>query len=139
MKGSCLCGSVTYEIDEPLKLMQYCHCSRCRKVTGSAHAANLYIAPEQFRWLRGEEQVKYYPLPDTKYFATSFCRECGANLPWLNQQGSAVIVPVGTLDDPIALRPENNIHWDSKADWYVETGQMKKFATLPGKGPERSE
>ena len=45
MKGSCLCGGVVYEIDPPFKIFQYCHCSRCRKFTGSAHAANLFVPP----------------------------------------------------------------------------------------------
>jgi hypothetical protein len=53
-KGSCLCGSVHYEFTGNMGIFQYCHCSRCRKVTGSAHAANLFVAPEQFHWVQGE-------------------------------------------------------------------------------------
>ena len=47
--GSCLCGKVTYRIKDNLGIFQYCHCSRCRKFTGSAFASNLLVAPGDFR------------------------------------------------------------------------------------------
>ena len=70
--GSCLCGSVKYEITGNMGMFQYCHCSRCRKITGSAHAANLFVSPADFHWLAGEEVVERYEPAHTKYFATCF-------------------------------------------------------------------
>ena len=70
MKGSCLCGSVKYEIEPPFKIFQYCHCSRCRKFTGSVHSANLFVPLPQFKWLAGEEQVGKYDHKEAKYLAT---------------------------------------------------------------------
>ena len=72
MKGSCLCGKVTYQMSPPFNVFQFCHCSRCRKFTGSAHAANLFVTPEQFEWLSGEDYVGRYEHPEAKYFATCF-------------------------------------------------------------------
>ncbi len=66
MKGSCVCGKVTYEITPPFKTFQYCHCSRCRKFTGSAQASNLFVPPSQFQWLQGNEHVGRYEHPDAK-------------------------------------------------------------------------
>ena len=76
IKGSCLCGDVTYKFTGPIKVFQYCHCTRCQKITGSAHAANIIIDPKQFEWLTGEEQVGRFELPEAKYFASSFCKKC---------------------------------------------------------------
>lgn len=133
MKGSCLCGGVTYEVEPPFGVFQYCHCSRCRKFTGSAHAANIFVAPEQFRWLAGEELVGRYEKPDAKYFATCFCKNCGSSLPWQTKGASNIVIPVGTLDeDPQAL-PQQNIFWESRAGWYVEPHELVKFAALPVK------
>ena len=42
IEGKCLCGNVRYRITGPILNFQYCHCSRCRKFTGSAHAANVF-------------------------------------------------------------------------------------------------
>lgn len=131
--GSCLCGKVKYEITGNLGIFQYCHCSRCRKFTGSAHAANLLVKPEQFKWLAGEVSVGRFEHPDARHFATSFCKKCGSSLPWLGKSGKAVVVPAGTLDDDPQIRPFQNIYWGSRADWYVEASELVKYEELPQK------
>ncbi len=131
MKGSCLCGEVTYQIDPPFKIFQYCHCKRCQKFTGSAHASNLFVPPAQFRWLSGEDKVGRYEMPEAKYFATGFCQCCGSSLPWAVKGGKNIVVPAGTLDETPPIKPMHNIFWDSRAPWYEETCQMKKYAELP--------
>ena len=133
MKGSCFCGTVTYEVTPPLPLMQYCHCSRCQKITGSAHASNIYILPEQFKWLTGEDNITRHEHPEAKYFATSFCKTCGSNLPWKIKTGTHIVVPAGTLDDDPEIRPKQSIHWASHACWYVEPHELKKYDELPPK------
>ena len=60
--GSCLCKKVRYAIEGNLGIFQYCHCSRCRKFTGSAFSANLMVSPAKFRWLKGEEFVGRHAL-----------------------------------------------------------------------------
>jgi len=61
--GSCLCGAVRFEIAPPSVAFRYCHCSRCQKVTGAAHAANLFVPMGQFKWLAGESLAKRFNLP----------------------------------------------------------------------------
>ena len=60
VSGRCLCKKVSYAIEGHLGIFQYCHCSRCRKFTGSAFAANLLVSPADFRWTGGEEFVGRY-------------------------------------------------------------------------------
>lgn len=115
--GSCLCGSVRYRFHGPEYVFQYCHCSRCRKFTGSAHAANIIVAPEQFEWLEGAELVGRYEHPEARHFATSFCSRCGSSLPWQSKSGGAVVIPAGTLDEDPGIRPVQNIFWKDRAAW----------------------
>ena len=131
MKGCCLCGQVKYEIGSPLKIFQFCHCSRCQKFTGSMHSANIFVPPEQFRWIAGEDLVGRYELPDSKYLTTSFCKSCGSSLPATIKGGSNVIVPAGTLDDDPVIRPQRSVFWGSRASWCVETGDLPKHDELP--------
>ena len=131
MKGSCLCGRVSYEIESPFRTFQYCHCSRCRKITGSAHAANIFVAPEQFKWVSGAEHIGRFEHPDAKYFATSFCNNCGSSLPWEVQGGINVVVPAGTLDEDPEMMPVRSIFWSSRAPWYKETCDIEKVDALP--------
>ena len=132
--GSCLCGAVKYEISGNLGIFQYCHCSRCRKFTGSAFAANIFVSPTDFRWLQGEDKVGRFELEGAKHFATCFCQCCGSSLPWHTQSGRAVIVPAGTLDADPGLRPQGNTFYVFDAPWYVEPNELPKFAELPPRG-----
>ena len=135
--GSCLCGEAHYEISGSLGIFQYCHCSRCRKFTGSAHAANIIVAPDQFKWIKGEALLGRYEVADAKHFATSFCTRCGSSLPWKSKSNKAVIIPAGTLDDDPEIRPFQNIFYDSKADWYQDASDLIKYDALPTKNTEK--
>lgn len=131
--GSCLCRKVSYEISGSLGIFQYCHCSRCRKFTGSAHAANLLVSPEQFKWFAGEKYVGRFEPEDTKHYATSFCKICGSSLPWLEKTKKVVVVPAGTLDSDPGVKPFQNIFWGSKAEWYKDVSELIKYEELPNK------
>lgn len=133
MKGSCLCGSIQYEIDPPFRLFQYCHCSRCRKFTGSAHAANLFVPASQFRWLAGLELLGKFDLREAKYLTTSFCKACGSSMPWEVKGVPNMVVPAGTLDDDPGMKPQQNIFCGSGAPWYVESSELPKHDALPVK------
>lgn len=131
--GSCLCGKVRYEIRGNLGIFQYCHCSRCRKVTGSAFGSNLFVSPEDFTWLSGRDFVTRYELETAKYFATCFCRNCGSSLPWLAKTGKAVVVPAGTLDGDPEIKPMQNIFCASRALWFEQPGTLPENDELPPK------
>jgi hypothetical protein len=119
IRGSCLCGSVTFEAALPFDRFVYCHCSRCRKATGTAHAASAAVGVAAFRWLLGEEHVSRFDLPTARSFATSFCRRCGSPLPHATRSGREVIIPAGVLDDDPVSKPDRHAHWESRAPWYV--------------------
>src|SRR5690606_17782905 len=91
--GSCLCGAIRFEIAPPFTAFRYCHCSRCRKASGSAHAANVFVPEAQFRWLAGEDAVKRFDLPGAKRFAVAFCTQCGTRVPHKVATTDNVLVP----------------------------------------------
>ncbi len=117
IRGSCLCKAIAYELDLPFERIIYCHCSRCRKATRTIHAANGYTKPEALRWVRGEDLVRRFDLPEARSFATCFCTKCGSPLPHLTRSGRELVVPAGSLDDDPGLLPSLNIFLDSRAAW----------------------
>lgn len=133
LSGSCLCGEVSYQFIEDIKVFQYCHCSRCQKFTGSAHAANIIIDPVNFQWLSGEGSIGRFELAEAKHFATSFCKRCGSSLPWLTKSGKAFIIPAGTLDEVPKMKPMHNIYYADKAGWYEDVCELIKYDELPVK------
>lgn len=124
--GSCLCGAIRFEITPPSTAFRYCHCSRCQKVTGAAHAANLFLPQKQFKWLAGEQLARRFDLPGAKRFAVSFCTQCGTRVPHQITGTENILIPAGVLDAEPDLKPEGSIFWGSKAKWYVETPALPK-------------
>lgn len=131
VSGSCLCGEIRYQFAGPIKVFQYCHCTRCQKFTGSAHASNIIIEPTQFQWLSGEALLGRFELADTRHFATTFCSKCGSSLPWLTKSGVAMVIPAGTLDDDPGEKPVHNLYMADKAPWFTEVSELIKYAGLP--------
>lgn len=127
VSGSCLCGAIRFEITPPSTAFRYCHCSRCQKVTGAAHAANLFLPQSQFKWLAGESLARHFDLPGAKRFAVSFCTQCGTRVPHKIAGTENMLIPAGVLDAEPDLKPEGSIFWASKAPWYVETPDLPKF------------
>lgn len=128
VRGSCLCGGVTFEANAPFAEARYCHCSRCRKATGSAHAANTFVAEKQFKWLSGENLITRFDVPGAKRFAVWFCRQCGTRVPHKIKTTDNMLLPLGLLDTKLDLRPEKSIFWDSKAEWYVSPDSLPKLS-----------
>jgi hypothetical protein len=131
IKGSCLCGAVSYQFHGPEYVFQYCHCSRCRKFTGSAHASNIIVNPKYFEWLQGEDQVGRFEHPEAKHYATCFCKRCGSSLPWMAKSGASIVIPAGTLDEDPGMRPTQNIHWKDRAAWREAVESLAQHDELP--------
>src|ERR1700704_1985316 len=79
LTGGCLCGGVRFEVSEPLVSAGYCHCSRCRRRTGTAASAQARLAPAALRILAGEELLGAYDPPGGG-FSKVFCSSCGSAL-----------------------------------------------------------
>lgn len=131
VSGSCLCGQIRYRVWGPERVFQYCHCTRCQKMTGSAHASNIIVDPAQFEWTEGENLLGRYEHPEAKHFAVSFCKNCGSALPWLTKTARSVVVPAGTLDEDPGIRPRHNIFLANKAPWYKTADSIIQYQELP--------
>jgi hypothetical protein len=130
-QGSCLCGEVRFEIDGAFEHFFLCHCGRCRKDTGSAHAANLFSTQARIAWLCGEQHIKTFQLPNTRH-TRSFCRECGSAVPNLQMDGALLVTPAGSLDTDLITAPTAHIMFASRANWDEHLEKAPKIDGLPG-------
>jgi hypothetical protein len=129
VRGSCLCGGIAYEIEGELPLFLNCHCSRCRKARGTDYTSLLLVEESSFRWLRGEELVESYKLPEAWRFKHCFCRVCGSSLPEVHP--GQVVVPAGTLDDDPGVGVSCHVFTGSKAPWCEITDDLPQFEEYP--------
>ena len=116
--GSCLCRGVRFRITGPALRFYICHCSRCRKESGSAFATNLFVKADGVVWMSGEHHVTRFELPEAERFCVDFCATCGTNVPYLTRNGDFYIVPVGTVDIDTGVRPSAQIFWTDRAAWF---------------------
>lgn len=130
IQGACQCGGVRFEIYGSFDAFFLCHCRRCRKDTGSAHASNLFSSSARLIWLAGQDAVRTYQVPGTRH-ARSFCADCGAALPNLQMDGTLLVVPAGSLDSVIAIRPSAHICFASRAEWADDLAEAPRMDGLP--------
>lgn len=129
-KGECLCGSCRYIITgKKPEAMYLCHCSRCRKETGTIHGANAFFNNAELLWDKGQENIIYFKLEGTRK-QRAFCNICGSPLPRL-EDDSTVVLPVGTVDDDTFLEPTAHIYYASRSSWEDKIIDLKRFDELP--------
>src|SRR5262245_53761714 len=115
-RGACNCGAVEFEIDADLTGIYVCHCSICRRSTGSNGIAVVVVRNDRFRWSKGEEHIAGWKKPGTEW-ETWFCRNCGSRVPGKNDP-TRRFVPAGTITEGgEALRVIHHIWVGSKAVW----------------------
>src|SRR5688500_10481897 len=120
--GSCLCGGVRFALTAVTTPFELCHCTRCRKATGSVYLAAVTARTEDFQLLSGRELVSRFELPvrdQPPPYARVFCRTCGCIVPDPDSTAATLEVAAGLLDDDPGVRPERHILVESKAPWTV--------------------
>jgi hypothetical protein len=116
LKGSCLCGGIKYEIDGELGAVTNCHCSLCRKTSGSAFASGTTIPAKSFRIASGQELLKEWE--SSPGYHRVFCGRCGS--PILKRKDNDpehLHFRPGTLDSDPGVKMSKHTHVRSKAPW----------------------
>jgi hypothetical protein len=128
LKGSCLCGSIHYEIHGELGAIVMCHCGKCRKANGSAFATNAPMDTSAFKLVKG--QVSEFE--STPGVFRVFCRDCGSPLYSRRTRFPDIIrLRIGTLDTTIDSKPTAHIYAGSKAEWEDICDELPQYEKLP--------
>jgi hypothetical protein len=113
--GSCLCGSVKYEISGKVGDIIHCHCQTCRKAHGSAFSSIASVQDKGFK-LSGAEHLKSYESSNGKH--RYFCSNCGTQIYAKRENTAHVILRLGSLDSDIDSVEKEHIWVSQKASWY---------------------
>ena len=130
LEGSCLCGSVGYEVEDAFAAAFYCHCSRCRRATGSAFKPMASIKTGRLRLTRGEDALLIYGTPPGSHDV--HCGTCGSFLYSVIADNGNTHVAMGTLIDTPSVKPSFHMFVGSKAAWYEISDGLPQFEGLPG-------
>ena len=125
-QGSCLCQSVRYAIDGELGDFGYCHCTSCRKASGSAHGANVAVDRARFHLLSGEGALREYESSPGKLRV--FCSACGSPMyAYLRATPEVLRVRMGSLDTPFTGRARAHTWVSDKAPWEAIEDTVPQF------------
>lgn len=115
-RGECNCGAIGFAIAADLSDVIVCHCSICRRATGSNGIAVVIVGKHQFEWTKGEEFIRRWDKPDADW-QIAFCGRCGSPVPGENDETN-MFVPAGLIaDGDERLQVTHHIWVGSKAGW----------------------
>jgi hypothetical protein len=112
MKGSCLCGAVTFEAPDDPKGPSVCHCTQCRKMSGHLWASA--YAPQADVRISGA--VRWFEASSAA--RRGFCPACGSFLFWKRHDEDTMSFALGAVDGPTGLKLEKHIFTATKGDYY---------------------
>ena len=124
LAGACFCGAVRYSVADEFAYAANCHCSNCRRTTGSAFKPFAGIAREKLTITKGKDDVMIYG-DQTGHDA--HCKRCGSLLYSVVREGAYAHVAMGTLVDAPSIRPTAHIFVGSKAPWFAITDALPQY------------
>jgi len=130
IRGSCLCGGVRFEIDKITGPFELCHCTNCRKASGSAFVPWIEFQRADFRLQRGAELIKTFEAPVRNKppgYRTSFCSQCGSPVPDIHSDSARLEVHAGVLDDDPQIRPDRHILVEVKSAWFTICDELPRL------------
>lgn len=127
LTGQCRCRAVTYEVSDAFEYALNCHCSNCRRATGSAFKPLAGIPIDRLAIVAGGADTIAHG-DEGQYI---HCSKCGSLLYAIVREGAYAHVPMGTLVDAPSIRPTCHIFVGSKAPWFEITDDLPQY---PGFG-----
>jgi hypothetical protein len=133
IKGSCLCRRVQYEYIGEFGTITVCHCSDCRKAQGTTNVVAAPVNVEEFRWVRGQDQiVEFESSPGKK---RAFCGKCGTPLYSRRDDMPKVLrLRMGSIDSDTDATPSAHIYATNLPPWAQLDDQWPRYEALE---PER--
>lgn len=127
--GQCSCGEIGFQFSTEALRAYQCHCSICRKATGSAFSTTMIAAGSGFVWIRGKDKVSSYSKESG--YKVNFCSRCGSPVPNKFRGLPLFSVPAGSLDDEPDIEVVVQIHLGSGAKWDNDHFEGQKFSEMP--------
>ena len=129
LAGRCFCGAVHYAVEDAFRYAMNCHCSNCRRTTGSAFKPFAGIERDKLVLTKGADAVLVYGEEAKNH--DTHCRRCGSLLYSVVREGAYVNVAMGTLVDDPSIRPARHIFVGSKAPWFTITDDLPQHDAFP--------
>ena len=131
LDGGCYCGKLRYTAEGEPMMKAQCHCRECQYMTGGAPNMFMFMPIAGFHYTKGTP--KQFTRSDLERPVTrEFCAECGTHVVTRPPGYPAVVVKVGTLDDPAQFGgPQMAIYTVDKQTFHQIPDGVATFERLP--------
>ncbi|WP_421931675.1 GFA family protein [Phenylobacterium sp.] len=131
LEGGCYCGGLRYVAEGEPMMKAQCHCRECQYITGGS--PNVFIAMPIAGFAYTKGTPKQFTRSDLERAVTrEFCPDCGTHVVTRSPGFPAVIVKVGSLDDPSVFKPDMAIFTVDKQAFHHVPDGIPAFERLPG-------
>lgn len=113
LHGRCSCGAVSFAIGSLPRDVHYCHCTMCRRATGSAFSVLAWCDSTQVSWFGA-------PATESRSSGRAvrgFCGACGSPLFQKYDDSAEIALYVGAFDQPQAFVPTHHCGSESRLIW----------------------
>jgi hypothetical protein len=130
LEGGCYCGKVRYVAEGEPMMKAQCHCRECQYISGGG--PNMFVAMPVSGFKYTADQPKQFTRSDLERAVTrEFCGECGTHMVTRVPGLPAVVLKVGTFDDPALFDPQMAIYTIDKQAFHHVPDGMPAFERLP--------
>lgn len=127
--GQCLCGAVSFKIENGISDIIHCHCSLCRKNSGTAYATNGFVNTEDFQIVSGQDNLSIFSFKPGRN--RHFCKTCGSPIYSSNEDDkSRIRIRLGAIDSNVTERPISHNFVTSKANWEDLDADLPRYDTF---------
>ena len=135
--GRCECEKVQYQVHGDVTDFSLCHCSICRRISGSAFASWGGVSREQFKYVSGGDFVRRYSFSENA--DCLFCDTCGSTiLVDYKPEEDMLYITMGTVDGDVDCPDAYHQFVGSKAPWYEITDDLPQHDGWPPGWPPTS-
>ncbi|WP_430392029.1 GFA family protein [Dyella sp. 20L07] len=130
-EGGCYCGQIRYVAEGEPILRAQCHCRECQYISGGGPQLFLLMPPNGFSYTKGTP--KQFSRTDLEHPVTrEFCAECGTHMVTRRPDLAAVILKIGTLDNPRLFEsPQMAIFTVDKQPFHHIPEGLPSFERMP--------
>jgi hypothetical protein len=133
VEGGCNCGAVRYRLMGDPLAVAVCHCTNCRRQSGSAFSVNVVVRSDAMHMTGDVATWEDRDTESGEPVLRQFCAICGSPIRSLSAASPKVaIVKAGTADDPGQFTPAIHVWTASALPWVEIPAGLPQFARNAG-------
>ncbi|CAD0112427.1 unnamed protein product, partial [Aureobasidium uvarum] len=127
--GSCFCKKITVELSAEPQVVALCHCTDCRKMSGSVYSYNFIVGADDYK-ISGTPEATDKIADSGNKVKNYYCKDCVAESGIIER----VVINAGIFDDVREIqnrKPSVEIYVEQRLDWVKPVEDCAQLEGMP--------